>query len=76
VQSDAGADPGLVDVEIDTHHFALTHPHEVVDQSWMAIVLWPNKHHPDFGLRLLAIDSWDKRSVVDLLLQNPVVGGF
>jgi len=25
VQGDAGAHPGLVDVEIDAHHFALTH---------------------------------------------------
>ncbi len=31
MQRDAGADPRLIDVEIDAHHFALTHPHKVVD---------------------------------------------
>ena len=32
VQGNAGAHPGFIDVEIDAHHFALTHSHKVVDQ--------------------------------------------
>ncbi len=31
VQRDAGAHPGLVDVEIDAHHFALAHSDEIID---------------------------------------------
>ena len=50
VQSDAGADPGLVDVEINAHHFALTHPNEIVDERGIAILIRPHKHHPDLRL--------------------------
>src|SRR5205823_11086375 len=73
VQGDTGAHPGFVDVEIDTHHLALTHSDKIVDQCWIAVALRPNEHHADFGLRFLAINRWHKRSVVDFPLQNPFV---
>ena len=68
VQGDAGAHPGLFDVEIDAHHFALTHSHKVVDQRWIAVVVRPNKHHTNFGLRFLAIDRHHKWRVIDFPL--------
>ena len=71
MQGDAGADPGFLNVEIDTHHFALAHSHKVVHQSWIAVVVRPNKHHPNFGLRFLAVDRRHKRRVIDFPLQNP-----
>src|SRR5207245_6703291 len=71
VQGDTGAHPGFFDVEIDAHHLALTHSDKIVDQRWIAVALRPNKHHANFGLRFLAIDSWHKRGVIDFPLQNP-----
>jgi hypothetical protein len=73
VQGDAGADPGLVDVEIDPHHFALAHPGEIVHERGIAILIRPYKHHPNLGFRFVAVDCWDKRAVVDFPLQNPFV---
>ena len=73
VQRDAGANPRFVDVEINAHHFALAHPDEIVHESRIAIILRPDKHHPDFGLRFLAVDCRHKRRVIDFLLQNPFV---
>ena len=48
VQRDAGADPGFVFVEIDTHHFSLTHSNEIIEQNGFAF-LRPDEHHPQFG---------------------------
>jgi hypothetical protein len=31
VRRDAGADPTLVEIEIDAHHFALVHPNQIID---------------------------------------------
>jgi len=76
VQCDTGAYPGLVDVEIDAHHFALAHPDKVVYERWIAIFIRPHKHHPDLGLRFMTVDRGHKRGVLDFPLQNPFVGIF
>src|SRR5947208_13656943 len=75
VQGDAGAHPGLVDVEIDAHHFALTHSHKIIDQGWIAVVLRPYKHHPYLGFVFLTIDYRHKRRILYLLLQYTFVRG-
>ena len=76
MQSDAGAHPGLVDIEIDAHHFALTHPEEIVHERGIAILIRPHKHQPDLGLRFVTIDSRNKRRVIDFLLEDPVMRIF
>ncbi len=48
VQRDAGAHPSVVDVEIDTHHFALAHPHQIVHENRVPIIFRPDEHHADF----------------------------
>lgn len=48
VQRNAGTDPGFVFVEIDAHHFALAHAHEIVRECGLAVILRPNTHHPEF----------------------------
>ena len=73
MERDAGTHPGLVDVEIDAHHFALTHPDEIVHERGIAVSVGPHKHHPDLGLGFVTIDGRDERRVVDFLLQNPFV---
>ena len=55
VQRDVRADPGLFLVEVDPHHLALTHPHEIVHQHRLAPIR-PDEHHPDFRLRFSAVD--------------------
>src|SRR5438132_1408592 len=45
VQRDAGANPGFVFVEIDAHHFPLTHSDKIIEQDRLAL-LRPDKHHP------------------------------
>ncbi len=49
VQRDAGADPRLIDVEIDAHHFALAHSDKIVHKGGIAVLVRPDKHHSDFG---------------------------
>ena len=73
VERDVRADPGLVDVEIDTHHFALTHSDDIIDERGIAVVVGPDEHHPNLGLRSLTIDRRHERRVIDFRLQNPFV---
>src|SRR5689334_6376890 len=73
VQRDAGADPGFFLVEIDAHHFALTHPDEVVRQDRLAAVR-PEKHHADLRLGTAAVDGLHAFGVLHLLLQDPAMG--
>ena len=47
MQRDARADPGFVLVEIDAHHFPLTHPDEIVQQDRLALRR-PDKNHAQF----------------------------
>jgi hypothetical protein len=74
VQCDASAHPSLVDVEIDAHHFALTHSDEIVHERRIMIPIRPYKHHPDLSLRFVTVDRPHKRSVLDFPLQDPIVG--
>ena len=76
VQRDARADPPPVDVEIDAHHFALAHSDKIIHESGIAILVRPDKHHPDFGLRFLTIERRHERSVIDFSLQNLFVRIF
>ena len=76
MQRDTRADPGFVDVEIDAHHFALAHPHKIIHEGGIAVLVRPNKHHPDFSLRFLTIDRRHERGVIDFSLQNPFVRIF
>ena len=48
VQRDTRADPGLLLIKIDAHHFALAHAHEIVHQDRLFVAVRPEKHHPDF----------------------------
>ena len=73
MERDTGADPCFIDVEIDAHHFALTHPDKIVDERGIRICLRPNKHHPNLGLRFLTIDRRHERRIIDFSLQNPFV---
>ena len=70
MQCDAGAHPGFILVEINAHHFALAHPDEIVYERWIAILVWPHKHHSNLSLRFVAIDGRYKRGVIDFPLQN------
>jgi hypothetical protein len=45
VQCDAGAHPGLVDVEIDAHHFSLTHTDEIVYERRISIFTRPGQDY-------------------------------
>ena len=47
VERDAGPNPRLVLVEIDPHHFPLTHSNQVIEQDGFA-AFRPDKHHPQF----------------------------
>ena len=75
MQCYGGADPGFVFVEIDTHHFSLTHPDKIVEEDRFALFR-PDKHHPQLCFRFRAVNRRDKRRVLDFLLQNPVMRIF
>src|SRR5205807_4938490 len=38
VERDARTYPGLVFVEVDSHHFALAHPHQIINENWVRFV--------------------------------------
>ena len=75
MQRDAGADPRLIFVEIDTHHFALAHADKIIHQRWLTIFR-PDKHHSDFRFRVRTICRRNERGVVYFFLQNPFVRVF
>src|SRR5207302_11008064 len=50
VERDARTYPGLVFVEVDSHHFALAHPHQIINENCVGFVIRPDKHHSDFRL--------------------------
>ena len=76
MQRNTRADPCLVDVEIDAHHFALAHADKIVHRGGIAVLVRPDKHHPDLSLRFLTIDRQHERTVIDFSLQNPFVRIF
>ena len=75
VQRDVRADPGLFLIEVDPHHFALTHPHQIIYQDRLASIR-PDEHHPDFRLRFSAVDRANKFRVRDFFLQDPLLRLF
>src|SRR5207248_4553873 len=65
--------PRLIFVEIDPHHFALAHPHQIINEYGVRLVIRPNKHQPDIRLGLRPLRRPDKIRVVNFLLQNPLL---
>src|SRR5438046_7491062 len=57
VERDARTYPALVLVEVDSHHFALAHPHQIINENWVGFVIRPDKHHSDFRLGFRALRS-------------------
>jgi len=72
VKGNARADPGLVLIEVDSHHPSLAHPGKVIGQDRIAI-LGPKKHHLNLCLRAMAVDGRDEVGIGHLVLQSPGV---